>query len=536
MEDATLRDRLREDDGALCVEMEAAGLMNDFPCAVIRGICDYADSHKNDTWQSYAAMTAAAYAKELLAEISPVEVGREKALKDVVGKYQIKRIQQRSRDHETYRRMMLSSKSSPDHEELLRSVLDATNCRSINTVSDRIIPGRQIGTPLCIASEHGYVKTVQLLLDKGADINAAGTWGSALQSAALNGHETIVRLLLRYGADVNLKRWHSSDDAFIVGINPLKTAALNGHEGVVQLLLNCGADVDYAEEIRDDPDDSPEMFASFSLGGPALYAAAATSNRKIVEILLKHGADANVEGEEREVALHAAACGGYDDIVKILLKYGADINAEDGRFGTALQRAVYEGHEKIVEMLLKYGVDVNAKEGYYGTALQYASRHGCEKIVKILLEHGADVNMSGERFGSALQAAACKGHEEIIEILIQHGADINAEGGEEYGSALHGAAYGGYEEIVRSLLEHGADVNAKVKGKTALVVARAHRRQKTIQILLDHGAVESPEDPKAIEELIQLERAKTPYIFLDSKTDGTDNSAGSATTHEAGKK
>ena len=36
--------------GALCVEMEAAGLMNDFPCIVIRGVCDYADSHKNDIW------------------------------------------------------------------------------------------------------------------------------------------------------------------------------------------------------------------------------------------------------------------------------------------------------------------------------------------------------------------------------------------------------------------------------------------------------------------------------------------------------
>ncbi|KAK8257740.1 pfs domain-containing protein [Phyllosticta capitalensis] len=59
---------LEEDTGArcLCFEMEAAGLMNSFPCLVIRGISDYADSHKNDAWQPYAAMTAAAYAKELL--------------------------------------------------------------------------------------------------------------------------------------------------------------------------------------------------------------------------------------------------------------------------------------------------------------------------------------------------------------------------------------------------------------------------------------------------------------------------------------
>jgi nucleoside phosphorylase len=49
--------------------MEAAGLMDDFPCLVIRGICDYADSHKNKRWQPYAAATSAAYAKELLSTI-----------------------------------------------------------------------------------------------------------------------------------------------------------------------------------------------------------------------------------------------------------------------------------------------------------------------------------------------------------------------------------------------------------------------------------------------------------------------------------
>jgi nucleoside phosphorylase len=64
IKDGETRDRLGKD--CLCFEMEAAGLMNDFPCLIIRGICDYADSHKNKRWQNYAAATAAAYAKELL--------------------------------------------------------------------------------------------------------------------------------------------------------------------------------------------------------------------------------------------------------------------------------------------------------------------------------------------------------------------------------------------------------------------------------------------------------------------------------------
>lgn len=75
MRDGRTRDKVSSDfRGVLCFEMEAAGLMNSFPCLVIRGICDYADSHKNKRWQPYAAGTAAAYAKELLLVISAADV------------------------------------------------------------------------------------------------------------------------------------------------------------------------------------------------------------------------------------------------------------------------------------------------------------------------------------------------------------------------------------------------------------------------------------------------------------------------------
>ncbi|KAI8650194.1 hypothetical protein LRP88_14717 [Fusarium phalaenopsidis] len=70
------RDRLAHEVGASCVEMEAAGLVDaNFPCLVVRGISDYADSHKNNQWQGYAAAVAAAYAKELLAILPAVKKG-----------------------------------------------------------------------------------------------------------------------------------------------------------------------------------------------------------------------------------------------------------------------------------------------------------------------------------------------------------------------------------------------------------------------------------------------------------------------------
>lgn len=84
MKDALVRDELIAKKGVLCFEMEAAGLMNHFPCLVIRGICDYSDSHKNKEWQGYAAMVAAAYAKDLLYQIPLHTVQAEKRLSDVL--------------------------------------------------------------------------------------------------------------------------------------------------------------------------------------------------------------------------------------------------------------------------------------------------------------------------------------------------------------------------------------------------------------------------------------------------------------------
>lgn len=86
VKDARERDQLGQEFNALCVEMEAAGLMNNFPCIVVRGICDYADSHKNDAWQRYAAATAAAYAKSLLQHVTPGKTTNERHIKEVVGK------------------------------------------------------------------------------------------------------------------------------------------------------------------------------------------------------------------------------------------------------------------------------------------------------------------------------------------------------------------------------------------------------------------------------------------------------------------
>lgn len=85
VKDALTRDKIAESTGqkCLCYEMEAAGIVSHFPCLVIRGICDYADSHKNDRWQPYAAATAAAFAKELLYHLLPADVATAVPLSEI---------------------------------------------------------------------------------------------------------------------------------------------------------------------------------------------------------------------------------------------------------------------------------------------------------------------------------------------------------------------------------------------------------------------------------------------------------------------
>ncbi|KAL7903775.1 hypothetical protein GGI35DRAFT_291694 [Trichoderma velutinum] len=129
MKDAIIRDKLAAEKDILCFEMEAAGLMNHFPCLVIRGICDYSDSHKNKKWQGYAAMTAAAYAKDLLYRISPTRVEAETKISDILsGIYEVAQEHRDiaedhrdiAKDHRDIARERLKSQKDLDKERQLK--------------------------------------------------------------------------------------------------------------------------------------------------------------------------------------------------------------------------------------------------------------------------------------------------------------------------------------------------------------------------------------------------------------------------------
>ena len=84
MKDPQTRDKISQTyHNALCFEMEAAGVIDDKRCLVIRSIADYADSHQNRMWQNYAAATAAAFAREFLFTIPPWDVNKIESMGEV---------------------------------------------------------------------------------------------------------------------------------------------------------------------------------------------------------------------------------------------------------------------------------------------------------------------------------------------------------------------------------------------------------------------------------------------------------------------
>ena len=252
----------------------------------------------------------------------------------------------------------------------------------------------------------------------------------------------------------------------------LRAASFGGRKKVVELLLEHGADVN----------------AKGSDDGTALQAASYKGHEKVAELLLEHGADVNAEGGGYGTALQAASYNGHEKVAELLLEKGADVNAEGGGNGTALQAASYNGHEMVAELLLEKGARVNAEGGENGTALQATSYNGHEMVAGLLLSHGADVNSEGGENGTALQAASYNGHKKVVELLLEKGADVNAEGGEN-GTALQTASYNGHEMVAGLLLSHGADVNSEGgENGTALRIASYVGHEKVVELLLEHGA------------------------------------------------
>ncbi|MGR3310605.1 MAG: ankyrin repeat domain-containing protein [Candidatus Brocadiales bacterium] len=152
--------------------------------------------------------------------------------------------------------------------------------------------------------------------------------------------------------------------------------------------------------------------------------------KKVEEIIDRNPNEINVQDAQGFTPLHLASGKGHIEIVEFLLNHGADIELE-----------IFNGDTPLL------------------VAARYA-RYGQYETIKTLLEHGAKVNHKDKHGRAALHDAAMYSGNEVINLLISYGADVNARD-EHQSTPLHQAAMLNNIEAAKALVEHGADIFAK---------------------------------------------------------------------------
>ncbi|CAK9040607.1 unnamed protein product [Durusdinium trenchii] len=201
-------------------------------------------------------------------------------------------------------------------------------------ILDFCAPEEANSEALLLACQNNRVVEVEQLLQKPLDPNRRGTGHPPvlpMSSAAAQGYLEVVRLLLEAGADKNA----ANQD----GATALIKAAANGHLEVVRVLLEAGAD----------------KIAAKQDGAAALMIAAQNGHLEAVRALLEAGADKIAAKQDGAAALMIAAQNGHLEVVRALLEAGADKNAAMQNGATALIMAADNGHLEVVRVLLDAG-------------------------------------------------------------------------------------------------------------------------------------------------------------------------------------
>jgi ankyrin repeat protein len=319
-----------------------------------------------------------------------------------------------------------------------------------------------------MAAEHGYKEIAELLLAKGADINLdCGYNGTALFTAIRSGKEEMVEFLINAGADV-----HAGDGS---GATLLAMAAMRGQRRTVELLMAKAVGINavdtdggtalHALAYHGDPN-FVEWFLGLGAGVNAkdkdghtpLYSAASrfgyfneSAGKRVIEILLAHGAKIQEDRTGLDELLYFAAGHGFTDLAERVFAMGVTLNASKQEGGPALLAALADDNRDLAVLLINHGADVNVKNWKGATPLHDAARAGDKELAAMLLAHHANVHAKNESGSTALHEAVDSGYAAVVELLIANGADVNAVD-DNGNTALHYAARG-HKEIAEFLLE-----------------------------------------------------------------------------------
>ena len=190
-------------------------------------------------------------------------------------------------------------------------------------------------TSLGWASRADRPDILGLLLEHRSGRTTAHDKSQALQTAAYDGRLDSARLLLDHGADVNAAPSVYLDESGRICRTALQAAAGNGNLEMVRLFLEAGADVESSVPSEDEE-------------GTALQFAAIAGSMSVATLLIEKGADVNAPAvdEVGRTALEGAAEHGRLDIVQLLLNLGVEVVGS-----RAIQFAREEGHDGVVALL-----------------------------------------------------------------------------------------------------------------------------------------------------------------------------------------
>jgi ankyrin repeat protein len=308
-------------------------------------------------------------------------------------------------------------------------------------------------TPLAVASANNQEHVVQLLLKRGAALEAQNVYGwTPVMHAARQGHSALVALLINNKADIHMVS-HIGTSLLLCGIcsNSVHT---------VRTLVEAGVD------------------SSNRRNGPSPLAVAAASGfRHVVRLLLDRGADPDHQEDATGIApTMLAAMNGHLATVEILIDFGANPNLQDILGNTALEYATSRGKKQVqaflrdrTSLVRTPGPEIRMKAD-----IIEAARHGdCARIKELLKEDPCSANACSPQDGATpLMFASMIGRLDIVEQLVSAGAFLNVQDAVSGWTALMQATFKGNKDVVKFLIQAGANVDIQAKnGATAFTLA-----------------------------------------------------------------
>ena len=240
---------------------------------------------------------------------------------------------------------------------------------------------------------------------------------TALHIAAGRDYHQAVEELLAAGADINLE-----DTA---GETPLLIAATRGYTNIVETLLAVASAKAALEEPAQPHGEAIATFVNRkdSYGNTPLYNAAGSNRIKIVELLIKAGADINLAENFGETSLHFAAANGHAEVVKQLIAANANVNKANPNGITPLYNAAANGHAEVVKELIAANANVNKASYNDTTPLHIATANSRTEVVKQLIKAQANVNAKNKDGETPLSKSLWQYCADITKDLLLAGAN-----------------------------------------------------------------------------------------------------------------